>query len=167
MSIWKAAFLGAMMPAALVLPAAAQQGPLGGAGPVFEEMDLDGDGTLTLEEVQGAPEAQFAAADANDDGTLDRDELIAAATQRVARRVDLMIERADNDGDGAISVAEIAEMREGRRQRGLERMFSRFDADGDGAVTEAEFDQAIAEFRGRHGGRFDRRGPGRWFDDRG
>jgi Ca2+-binding EF-hand superfamily protein len=167
MSIWKAALLGAMIPAALVLPAAAQQGPFGGAGPVFEEMDLDGDGKLTLEEVQGAPEAQFAAADANDDGTLDRDELIAAAAERVSRRVDLMIERADTDGDGSISAEEIAEMREDRRQRGLERMFSRFDADGDDAVTEAEFEEAIAEFRGRHGGRFGGRGHGRWFDDRG
>jgi Ca2+-binding EF-hand superfamily protein len=46
---------------------------------VFEEMDLNGDGAVTLEEMEGAREARFAEADANGDGVLDRDELLAGA----------------------------------------------------------------------------------------
>jgi Ca2+-binding EF-hand superfamily protein len=46
---------------------------------VFEEMDLNGDGAVTLEEMEGAREARFAEADANGDGVLDRDELLAEA----------------------------------------------------------------------------------------
>lgn len=159
MSIWKAALLGLTIPAALVLPAAAQQGP---QGPrlMFEEMDLDGDGALTLEEVRGARAARFADADTNGDGLLDRDEMIAAAAERVARRVDAVIERGDADGDGALSLDEMADERGARRGPGLERMFERFDRDGDGTVTEAEFDEAVADFRG---GRFDGRGHGPGF----
>ncbi|MCU4654024.1 calcium-binding protein [Roseibacterium sp. SDUM158016] len=158
MSIWKAALLGALIPTALVLPAVAQEGPREGPRMVFEQFDLDGDGSVTLEEMEGARAARFAEADANDDGVLDRDELIAMATERAARGIDRMLERVDADGDGAISSEEMADMRGARRGPGPEAMFERFDANADGAVTEAEFDEAMAAFRERHGGRFGDRG---------
>ena len=152
MSMLKAALLGAMIPAALVLPAMAQDGPPRGPQMVFETFDLDGDGAVTLEEMEGARAVRFAEADANGDGMLDREELLAAATGRMERGIDRMIEHADADGDGALSLEEIAEARSGRRGPGPEVLFERFDADGDGSVTEAEFDEAVEAFRGRHGG---------------
>jgi hypothetical protein len=45
----------------------------------------NGDGAVTLEEMEGAREARFAEADANGDGVLDRDELLAGASERMAR----------------------------------------------------------------------------------
>jgi Ca2+-binding EF-hand superfamily protein len=83
---------------------------------------------------------------------LDRDELLAAASGRMERGIDRMIERADADGDGAVSLEEMAEARSGRRGPGPEAMFERLDTDGDGSVTRAEFDDAVETFRGRHGG---------------
>jgi Ca2+-binding EF-hand superfamily protein len=117
MSMWKAALLGVMIPTALVLPAVAQDGPPGGPRMVFEEMDLNGDGAVTLEEMEGARAARFAEADANGDGALDRDELLAAGAERMARGIDRMLERADADGDGAVTLEELADARPGRRAR--------------------------------------------------
>lgn len=152
MSMWKAALLGAMIPAALVLPAMAQDGSPRGPQMVFETFDLDGDGAVTLEEMEGARGVRFAEADANGDGVLDRDELLAHASGRMERGIDRMIDRVDADGDGAVSLEEMAEARSGRRGPGPEAMFERFDADGDGSVTQAEFDEALADFRGWRGG---------------
>ncbi len=160
MSMWKAALLGLMIPTALVLPAMAEDGPRG-PQMIFENLDLNGDGAVTLEEMEGAREARFAQADANGDGVLDRDELIAGGSERMARGIDRMLERADTDGDGAVSPEEMAEMRPGRR--GPEAIFERFDADGDGSLTQSEFEEAaeaMRERRGGHGGLFGNRDRG-------
>lgn len=152
MSMWKAALLGLTIPTALVLPAMAEDRPGRGPEIMFETLDLDGDGAVTLEELQGAREARFAERDANGDGVLDREELMAGATDRMSRGIDRILDRADADGDGALSLGELAEARPGRGGAGPEAMFARFDADGDGSVTEAEFDAAMAEARARRGG---------------
>lgn len=158
MSMFKAALLGLMIPTAFVAPALAEDGERPGPAMIFEQIDLDGDGSVTLEELQGAREARFAQADTNADGTLDRDELLSRAEARAAAGVDRMLERLDADGDGVLSQEEMAEARTGRgRGPNPERIFSRMDADGDGVVTQAEFDAAaerMMERRGhRHGDR--------------
>jgi Ca2+-binding EF-hand superfamily protein len=161
MSMFKAALLGLMIPAALVLPAMAEDGPPRGPQMVFETLDLDGDGMVTLEEMEGARVARFAEADANGDGLLDRDELMAGGSERMARGIDRMMDRADADGDGALSQEELAGLRSGRR--GPEAIFQRFDADGDGSLSAAEFEQAaeaMRERRGGHGGPFGNRDRG-------
>lgn len=152
MSIWKAALLGVMIPAALVLPAVAQDGPGRGPDLVFEAIDLDGDGAVTLQEMEDARDNRFATADADGDGSLDRLELLAMAEERAEQGVDRMLERADADGDGALSAEELAGMREGRSGPSAERIFGRMDADGDGAVSRAEFDAAVARMQERRGG---------------
>ncbi len=160
MSTWKAAALGLMIPLALAAPLMAQDqgGRDGGPRMIFEEVDLNGDGAVTLEELQGAGEARFANADTDGDGVLSRDELIAGAAERFEARIDRMIERADSDGDGAISQEEMAEARDGRRGPNPERIFERMDADEDGQVTQEEFQAAVERFMERrgHGGPRDR-----------
>lgn len=119
-------------------------------GPVsFEMLDVDGNGEITLDEIENRAEARFKADDANGDGILSKDELIAAGQARVEQRVAKMIERFDKDGDGALSSEELPKpgkpgapdaAREGKP--GPDRaamMFRAADSDGDGVVTEEEF----------------------------
>lgn len=156
MSILRAGVLAVMIPAALAAPAMAQQAG-GPQGPrfIFEELDADGNGAVTLQELEAAGAARFTGADTDGDGALSRDELIAQAQSRVETRVDSMLERMDGDGDGQLTMAEMEEAREGRGHRGPnpERMFGRLDADGDGSVTEAEFDEGVSGFIERMGRR--------------
>ena len=153
MSMMKAGLLALMIPAAMSAPVFAQQAGSEPPRMIFEELDADGNGSVTLEEVQAAGAGRFARADADGDGALSRAELIGQGQARVADRVDRMLERLDADGDGQLTQAEMEEAREGRERRGgrfgrggpsPERMFERLDADSDGAVTQAEFDEGVA-----------------------
>lgn len=136
--------------------------------PTFEQIDADGDGSVTQAELDGfrtgRAAARFAAMDADGDGSVTAAELAAGDA---ARRADRMIERLNSDGDGALSQAEL-EAREGRGRHGRGRMhrrgdahgqmgghdadrhaamFARVDADGDGAIDAAEW--ADMPHRGR------------------
>jgi Ca2+-binding EF-hand superfamily protein len=159
MSMMKAALLGAMIPLALATPILAQghgeRGARAERGPqmVFADLDLNGDGSVTLEEITAHRDGRFGTADADANGALSRDELLAQGADRMARGVDRMLERADANGDGELTQDEFAAVRSDRRGPNPERMFDRFDADGDGQVTEAEFDAAVAQFMERRGGR--------------
>lgn len=64
-----------------------------GERPDFATLDLNGDGALSLEELQAQGDARFADADANGDGGLSAEELFAAAESRGADRAARMIER--------------------------------------------------------------------------
>ncbi len=112
----------------------------------FEDLDADGDGSITPQEMAGHMQARFEGADSDGDGVLSREELVARMMERqeerMGRRADHMIERHDANGDGMLSMDEMRADHQGR-------MFERLDTDGDGAISEAEFD-AMQE---RHGGR--------------
>lgn len=116
----------------------------------FEELDADGDGRITPEEMAALMQARFEGADADGDGALSRDELIARMTERQAERIaahaDHMIERHDSDGDGMLNPDEM-------KSGGDGRMFKRADTDGDGAITKAEFDKMRDEMQSRHQGK--------------
>lgn len=55
---------------------------------VFEELDLNSDGQVTLEELEGQKAARFAAADTDGDGALSEAEMLARANEGAAERAD-------------------------------------------------------------------------------
>lgn len=92
-------------------------------------MDTDRDGTLSLDEVSKAAEANFAALDTDRDGTLDARELAGLGRGNA-------VARADQDKDGTLDKAEYLSI--------VEERFKRADADHDGTLD-------AKELRGRSG----------------
>lgn len=143
----------------------------------FAELDVDGSGAITTEDLQAYSQSRFAEADANGDGQLDQAEIAARITARIEerglearsrsgvrwtptldeRQIDWMAEgmiiRKDGDADGTISAEEAAP--DGDR---LARVIDRFDTDGDDGVSEVEFDAALARLTELRDGRHERRG---------
>ncbi|MEL6508840.1 MAG: EF-hand domain-containing protein [Pseudomonadota bacterium] len=141
-----AIILGASLAAA---PMAIAEGGPGARGISFEELDADGDGTVTEAELDAHRAARFAAMDSDGNGSLNAAELAAVAEQRKADRVARMIERIDTNDDGELSAEELAAMRDKRRGGGFERM----DADRDGSISQAEFEAAQDKRRAHSGHR--------------
>lgn len=152
----KTALLMAAITAGLVASVAQaadndDRGRRGPERPGFEQLDLNGDGQLTLEELQGQHEARFAEMDANGDGTVTAEELAAKMTQAVVDRAAKMVERLDENGDG---VLQADEMEPGERRGNMaERMFGHADANEDGVVTAEEFEAAMEDAKERGGRR--------------
>ncbi|MBO9468301.1 EF-hand domain-containing protein [Tropicibacter sp. R15_0] len=129
---------------------------------LFEQLDANGDGQITKEEVENAPKLRFEAADTDGDGFLSDAELKAAAEKRdaarAARRDDRiakMIERLDADKDGKLSMEEMEARGEGRKGKGKGdralRLFDRADANNDGVLTMEEVETAMANMGKRKG----------------
>ena len=125
----------------------------------FEELDANGDGSISPDEIQALAASRFAERDTSGDGVLDADELLAAMTasamERAKTQIDRMITWADKDGDGALSADELP-----GRDRTM--MLSHLDQDGDGLISAEEFEAAKdrrggkrsgRDGRGEHGGR--------------
>lgn len=102
--------------------------------PDFATLDADGNGGVTLEEMQAQALARFAAADTDGDAGLSSAEITAQEDQRRADRIARMIADRDTDGDGLLQAAEMAP-----KADRMTRMFDRMDADSDGSISEAEF----------------------------
>lgn len=126
-------------------------GPRGPMPMEFSELDLNGDGQITRDEMQARGEQRFKDADTNGDGFLSMDEMKAQMIKEMEARADKygarMMERKDANGDGQLS---LEEMRPTEKRQ--DKMFSRFDSDGDGVISEAEFNAAkekMAEHRGK------------------
>lgn len=143
-------------------------GPMGGpmGMMMFETLDADGDGKVTVAEIEAHRLAAVVALDADGNGLISRDELIAAhvrmATERAARMADRRLAAQDANGDGQLSAAELA-----APPMPPKRLFERADTDGDGAISEAEFEAAMERMGDRmgKGGRGGRHGHGWWGDD--
>jgi len=125
---------------------------LGGLGAAVEAQQQGGMGRGMQHGMPGGNPVdmaeRFGEADADGDGKVSRDEIVARMTARAAERIearaDRMIARHDRDGDGMLT---LEEMRSGPAGR----MFGRLDADGDGAISREEFDRMRDMHRKRHG----------------
>lgn len=157
------ATLVASILAAAAVPALAQpgegKGHRGGkfAPIVFSELDANGDGFLTQEEMDARKAAKFSETDANGDGQLSAEEILASQEQREnerrAKRAERMIEALDTNDDGLISEEEMAAHEGGKRRGG--NLFERADANEDGQISEEEFKTAMSKVQKRfgHGGK--------------
>jgi Ca2+-binding EF-hand superfamily protein len=113
--------------------------------PSFEQLDTNGDGVITLEEIQAKAGDKFAESDTNGDGLLDVAELTAAAERERSQMIERMMEKKDTNGDGMLSQEEMA-------PRNPERLFERADTDGNGAISLEEWEAAKKNMRGPRGG---------------
>lgn len=138
----KTTILMAALLSGVVITAAAAQGAGPRERPDFATLDLNGDGGVTLEEMQGQGAARFAQADTDGDGALSLAEMTAQAQAQAAERAAQMLARLDENGDGLLQQSEM-QPRGGDR---LERMFSRFDTDADGTISADEFEAAKEQF---------------------
>ena len=139
-----AAALAVAITAISLQPAAARdddgKGRRGGLGHhdlSFAELDADGDGQLTEQELAAAKQVWLQKHDSDGDGALSPEEAHAAIMVRLSavasRMIEKWFERLDSDEDGLIGADELAEMHSGRRG------FDHFDSDDDGMISEAEF----------------------------
>ena len=116
--------------------------------PDFSTLDADGNGEVSLTELQAQGAVRFAAADADGDGFLTLSELEAAGQERAGDRAARMLDRMDANDDGKLSAEEMKNPR-----RDPARMFDRLDADGSGGISQEEFEEARARFEERRGGK--------------
>jgi Ca2+-binding EF-hand superfamily protein len=163
MTRFKSTLLAGLLAGAALsgLPALAQEaGSPPAPWPRFDmkQMDTDGDGKVTLEEIQAKRKAEVTALDANNDGKISAEELVNAEMARirpgVEARVAARIKALDVDGDGMLSAAELA------TPPGGARMFERMDRDGDGAISPEEM-EAMHQKMMDMGPRGDRMGKGK------
>jgi len=157
----KAILLGGSIAAAVGLVGIEQalaHGKQSRAVPEFSELDADGDGLISVDEMVAFRQLRFDEADTDGDGVLSREEILARIRAEADERVDRMIEWRDADGDGALSPAEA-----GSREVRAGRMFRRADADDDGAISPEEYERVLDGRNGyRHGHRNRRGHRGRW-----
>lgn len=132
--------VAASMSVALIIaaPAAAQrmQG---------QRADADGNGILTRAESDAAATAHFAQMDRDGDGRLSGDELGAAPPARAESTrgagIAGRIRHADTNGDGVVTRDEFLTL--------SARRFARMDANGDGSVDQAERQAMRGQMRGQ------------------
>ena len=127
-------------------------GPRGDMTAMIAEIDTNGDGNISKEEVDAHRAAKFAEVDTDGDGALTQAELDAhheaERARRMAERKAKMFAKLDTDGNGTISAEEF----NSREHPG----FDKADADGDGVVTKEEMDALKDKMKDRRGMRFKR-----------
>ena len=102
----------------------------------FEALDADSNGEITLEEFQTQRASRFSDVDANGDGFLGKEELLAAGRKRNEERFDRMLSRFDANKDGQLSLDELPQ------PRNSEDRFARLDKDNSGGLSLEELQQA-------------------------
>ncbi len=94
---------------------------------LFEQIDLDASGTLTVQEMRAAAAARFNALDLNGDGKVTTGERHKSRGNRLKIRFD----RADTDRSGTLDINEMQEVAKQRARRRLARL----DMNGDGMLS--------------------------------
>ncbi|MGB0682546.1 MAG: EF-hand domain-containing protein [Magnetovibrionaceae bacterium] len=117
-----------------------QGGPGGGGGPAAKgpgakmerlmAYDGNGDGQITVDEIREGRASMFGEADADKNGTLNRQEFEALAAAKARQRAVQRFDQLDQDGDGEVSKAET--------DARMDFMLARMDRNGDGVITPDE-----------------------------
>ncbi len=134
-----AGFLGCMASLAMLVAGnafAEQRGSENRLTKLFEQIDLDASGTLTVREMRDAAAARFNALDLNGDGRVTADERHQSRNNRLKIR----FSRADADHNGMLDLHEMQEVAKQRARRRLARL----DMNGDGMLSLDELQ------KGRH-----------------
>jgi Ca2+-binding EF-hand superfamily protein len=115
-----------------------------GKGRHHRNLDTDGDGNYSFEEMQKAhpdlTQEQYAAFDADKDGKLTRPEL----KQGFGRE---MFSRLDKDGSGGVSLSEM----QSHRSNATQEDFATLDTDGNGQLSQDELKAGHKQHRQHHG----------------
>ncbi len=126
----------------------AREGRHGPPRIVFADVDANADGQITPEELEAHRASRFEAQDADGNGTLSKEEIVASvlghAEERMQKRTDRMFERKDANGDGQLSMAELSD---GDR---ADKFFERADADGNGSISQEELGALEKHRKGDH-----------------
>lgn len=123
------------------------------ASPRTMRGDANGDGNLTRQEMIAAAEARFARMDANKDGTVTRDERQAARAEKRGERGGKHGMRGHGGGRfGPMVIERLDTDKDGKLSRAeaavpMQRMFDMADANKDGFVDKAEADAARAKWQ--------------------
>ena len=149
----KIALLGTALAAGLGATAFAAGGPEGwrhgGPGPhggparmeafadrMFDRLDADHDGVVTLQEALAVVDKKFDKIDANHDGVIDRAELESWLGRRAsAEHIDRILKHFDLNGDGKITKAEA--------ETPMKKRFALFDRNDDGKITKEELHDSL------------------------
>ena len=108
---------------------------------IFDQVDLDGSGTITVAEMRAAAAARFNALDIDGDGRVTAEERGESRDNRLGIR----FRRADTDGNGALDRMEMEEVAKLRVRRRLARL----DMDGDGMLSLDELREGQRRKRAR------------------
>jgi Ca2+-binding EF-hand superfamily protein len=127
-------FVGFALIAAAALatgvPQAQAEGTGGHGDRMLQRLDLNRDGAISADEAGAVRTVRFLRWDTDGDGVITEAEMLAAAQERIARRIAKKFARMDRNGDGRVERAEFDD-------RGAAR-FARLDTDGDGRVSREE-----------------------------
>ncbi|WP_170381662.1 EF-hand domain-containing protein [Ruegeria atlantica] len=110
----------------------------------FQELDANGDGQLTQEEMEAHRTQRFSKADTDGDGRLSVEEMQAATQKKANDRVTKMFEEHDANKDGFLSEDELP------KPRRAGKMFDRIDADNSGTISEQEYANAKERLGRKH-----------------
>ena len=121
--------------------------------PTFSELDLDGDGMITMENLADYQQQMFDAIDADNSGSLSKEEIENTINVRAmdhnTSMSSHMISSLDVDKDGVLSVTEF-----GSRHTSS-KIFSSMDKNEDGSISAEEYDSKKSRMnkhkRNRHG----------------
>jgi len=108
----------------------------------FAEMDLNGDGAVTADEIRQKRTVLFAESDSDGNGALSLSELEAMIERRRQAQLKKRLQRMDSNGDGIVSQSEFAS----KGGKWLQHL----DSDGNGRIT---MDEAKQLHRRHHPGK--------------
>ncbi len=96
---------------------------------LFNKMDLDGNGVVTLDEAKSQREARFKEADTDGDGTLSLPEFKVMKEKKREAKMQKKLLKMDKNSDGKVSMEEFVNYK---------RLFERMDGNDDNTITQDE-----------------------------